>query len=86
MDCPKSATIIQSRVAPAASSNSLWMKYAPRSALTSVSVTKGAPAWNAGSWREERSTLGLSMPMDHATLAFNASLGSALSEMMALKA
>ena len=52
----------------------------------SVSVTTVPPVWKAGSCLEDKSTLGESKPMDHTTLAFSASLGSALSEMMALKA
>ena len=62
------------------------MKYAPFSAFISTSCSNFAPFLKAFNCNDEIKYVGFSSPSDQTIFAFNASLGSALSTIIALKA
>ena len=79
-----SAKMLQCSATPTGSSTVSQSMYAPRSALISTSCFGISPFLKAFSCFEESNLIALGLPSDHATFERNASLGSALSTMIAL--
>ena len=79
-----SQTIYQAELLSDLSVISSVKKYAPFSAFTSISSLKIMPFRKLSSCFEDNKCFELSRPIDHAIFALSASLGSALSTIIAL--